>query len=217
MIAACRSALRIPLQPLCSGYVFHAISPASQARMRELEELDADQRRRGLPAPERFCQVPPETARFLALTAALAPDGACVELGTSAGYSTMWLALGRAGRGSRIQTCERSEWKLAEARRTFEVSGLESAVELIPGDAKVHLEACREVAFCFLDLAKTEYLACYELLVPRLTAGGVLVADNILSHGDVLAPFVEHVLADPRVDAVVLSIGKGLLFARKVA
>jgi caffeoyl-CoA O-methyltransferase len=195
--------------------MFLEIPSTMQARMHHLEQLDAEQRQRDLPASERFCQVPPEIGRFLAILAASAPDGGCVEVGTSAGYSTLWLWLARRGRGPRIKTCEVLPWKLEQAHETFRLCAISDDIEQLVGDARAHLAQCADVAFCFLDAEKKGYLDCYELIVPRLLTGGILCADNIDSHRDQLAPFVAHVLADPRVDSVEVPIGKGVLLARK--
>jgi caffeoyl-CoA O-methyltransferase len=62
-------------------------------RMHELEQLDAQDRDNATPRLERLRQIPPETGRFIALWAAIAPRGAIIEIGTSAGYSTLWLSL----------------------------------------------------------------------------------------------------------------------------
>jgi len=197
--------------------MFHDIPDAMLARMRELEALDAQQRRDGTPTPQRLCAVPPETGRFLALLAAASPPGAMLEVGTSGGYSTMWLTLAARTRAQRVQCFERAAHKTALARETFAAAGIGDRVTLTEGDAHAAVGECHDVAFCFVDHAKELYTDCYELIVPNLVPGGVLAADNILSHQEACAPFVAHVLADPRVDALVVPIGKGVLVARRAA
>jgi predicted O-methyltransferase YrrM len=183
--------------------------------MRRLEALDAEQRRLGVPTPQRLCAVPPETGRLLALLAASAPAGAMLEIGTSGGYSTMWLSRAAELRGQRVHSFEQSETKLAMARDTFARTEIGKLVEITEGDVRDHLPQCRDIAFCFMDHEKSQYIDCYEMLVPNMVAGGILAADNVLSHKDALEAFVNHVTADPRVDAVVVPIGKGVLLARK--
>lgn len=192
--------------------MFHEIDPRITARMRELEALDAAQRKADEPRLQRLCQVPPETGRFLALQCAASPPGVAVEVGTSGGYSAMWLSLACAPPGRRLVTFERLEAKLAIARETFSRTGI--AVEQVFGDAREHLAALGGVGFCFLDAEKSEYRSYYEAIVPRMVKGGLLLADNITSHHDQLAGFVEAVSRDARVDAVVVPIGKGVLLAR---
>jgi caffeoyl-CoA O-methyltransferase len=195
--------------------VFHDIPDSMRETMQRLEALDAEQRHEGVPTAQRLCAVPPETGRFLALLAAAAPDGALIEIGTSGGYSTMWLSLAAQVRGQRVRTFEQSQTKLAVARDTFARTAIGDLVDITEGDVREHLPGCRDIAFCFMDHEKSQYIECYDMLVPAMVAGGMLAADNILSHKEVLEPFVAHVTADSRVDAVVVPIGKGLLFARK--
>jgi caffeoyl-CoA O-methyltransferase len=196
--------------------MFHDIDDRVLEAMHRLEALDAEERRRGLPAPERLCAVPPETGRLLALLAAEAPAGALLEIGTSGGYSTLWLSRAARLRGGHVRSFERSKKKLAIARDTFARTRIEHLLEITAGDVREYLPGCQDIAFCLMDHDKGQYQECYELLVPKLVAGGLLAADNILSHREALAPFVAHVMADPRVDAVVVPIGKGVLLTRKV-
>ena len=72
------------------------------------------------------------------------------------------------------------------------------------------------IAFCFLDAEKDIYQDCYNLVVPNLVTGGLLLADNVISHARFLEPFVENAAVDERVDTVVVPVGKGLLFCRKI-
>ena len=201
--------------------LFHTITQPMLARMRHLEEIDARDRCDGTPHAKRLRQVPAETGKLIALLAAGAPRGALVEIGTSAGYSTMWLALACRDRrqrgvadGARVITHEIDPAKAALARETFKLSGVEDLVELVEADARVRLSALRDVAFCFLDAEKDVYAACFELIVPRMVTGAVLAADNVISHRAELQPWVDAVLADPRVDAVVVPIGQGVLVCR---
>jgi len=196
--------------------VFHDIDDRMAKTMRHLEKLDAEQRRLHLPTPQRLCAVPPETGRFIALLAAAAPAGALLEIGTSGGYSTMWLSRAARERGQRAHSFELSEFKIGLARETFAQTGIADLVDLTEGDVREHLPACRDIAFCFMDHNKAQYIECYDLLVPNLVGGGLLAADNILSHQEALQDFVAHVAADTRVDSMVVPIGKGVLLARKI-
>ena len=196
--------------------MFQTISPAMQARMRFLEQLDAEDRLDGTPHTERLRQIPPVTGRFLAILAASVPEGEIVEIGTSAGYSTMWLTLACAAGGRPITTFEVLDNKIALAQETFRSAGIEDCVRLVPGDAREFLPTMQPIAFCFLDADKTIYQDCYDLVVPNLASGGLFLADNVISHATELEPFLERAAVDERVDAVVVPIGKGLLLCRKI-
>ncbi|MFQ5401404.1 MAG: O-methyltransferase [Anaerolineae bacterium] len=195
--------------------MFHTIPPQVQARMRYLERLDAADRKDGTPRLQRLRQIPPETGQFLAIMAAAAPQGKLIEIGTSAGYSTMWLALACRASGRRVTTFEILPEKAALARETFQLANLEEVVELVEGDARKQLPEIGGIAFCFLDAEKEVYEECYRLIVPRLVRGGLLVADNVISHADTLRPMVETAVHDERLDALVVPLGNGLLVGRR--
>ena len=196
--------------------MFHNIPPAIWERMRFLEEIDTKDRTDGTPRMQRLRQIPPETGKFLALLAAGAPEGLILEIGTSAGYSTLWLAIAALALGRKVITFEVLPEKVKLARETFHVAGVEDTVKLIAGDARKHMEYYYNPAFVFLDAEKEVYSDCYELIVPRLVKGGLLVADNAINHREVLAPVLERALNDERVDALIVPIGKGELVCRKV-
>ena len=196
--------------------MFHNIPPAIAARMRYLEAQDAQDRQDGTPLAQRLRQIPPETGKFLAILAANAPDGDWLEIGTSAGYSALWLALAAAESGRRLTTFEVLPGKVALAQETFETADVTHLVELVAGDARQHILSFEQIAFCFLDAEKELYGEVYELVVPRLVPGGLLAADNVISHAETLQPVVDRALGDSRVDALVVPIGKGVLLCRKI-
>jgi caffeoyl-CoA O-methyltransferase len=192
--------------------MFHTIPEPIKERMHYLEKADALDRLDGTPQPERLRQIPPITGRFLALLAASSPSGKIVEIGTSAGYSTLWLSL----IGRKITTFELLDRKFALATETFDRAGINDCVDLVHGDARDSLRMMNDIAFCFLDADKDIYRDCYDLVVPNLVSGGLLLVDNVISHAQFLEPFVENAAADIRLDTVVVPIGKGLLFGRKI-
>ncbi|HVP35900.1 MAG TPA: O-methyltransferase [Terriglobales bacterium] len=196
--------------------MFHTIPKAIKERMAYLESRDKEDRLAGKSPAERLRQVPPETGKFLALLAASAPEGTYLEIGTSGGYSTMWISLACKELGRKLITFEVLEEKVKIARETFKTAGIEDIVELVSGDAKKYLQNYKNIGFCFLDAEKDDYLECYEKVVPNLVQGGILVADNAISHQEVLKPMVQRVLNDIRVDALIVPIGSGVLVCRKI-
>jgi len=195
--------------------MFQTIRPAILDRMRYLEEIDRRDRADGTPRLARLRQIPPETGRFLALLAASTPAGAWLEIGTSAGYSTMWLALACEACRRRLTTFELLPEKIALARETLRRTGIDGTVELVEGDAREKLGGYPAVAFCFLDAEKEIYSDCYDAVVPNLVPGGILAADNAVSHADALKPMLVRVMADARVDSVIVPLGKGVLVSRR--
>ncbi len=195
--------------------MFHEIPEAMLARMRELERINSRDRTDGTPHQKRLRQISPEVGRFIALLAAGAPAGRWLEIGTSAGYSTLWLALACRATGRKITTYEILSDKAALARETFDAAGVWDVVELVHGDALDRLPGLKDVAFCFLDAEKEIYGRCYDALAPAMVPGGILIADNFISHQVELQPVLDRALEDTRVDALMVPIGSGELVCRK--
>lgn len=196
--------------------MFHNIPESVQDRMSVLEQADAADRADGTPPMERLRQIPPETGRFISILAASTPAGAMLEVGTSAGYSALWLALACQTRGRTLTTFEILPEKAKLARETFRIAGVEDLIELVEGDALERLANQTEVAFCFLDAEKEIYADCYDAIVPNLVRGGLLVADNAINHRETLQPMLDRALDDPRVDSLIVPIGEGELVCRKL-
>ncbi len=195
--------------------MFHDIPEAVLARMAVLEELDARDRTDGTARLERLRQVPREVGKFVAVLAASTPPGHWIEIGTSAGYSTLWLALACRETGRRLTTFEVLDAKAALARETFALAGVEDVVEFVHADVRDHLELMDGLAFCFLDSEKEDYGELYEAVVPRLVPGGLLVADNAVGFEGVMQPMLDGARADASVDAVIVPFLTGQLICRK--
>ncbi|MHA2034952.1 MAG: O-methyltransferase [Promethearchaeota archaeon] len=196
--------------------MFHEIPDSIKRRMKFLEDIDSKDRIDGTPRLERLRQIPPETGKFLSILAASAPEGKFVEIGTSAGYSTLWIALACKLRGITITTFEILKEKVKMAEETFEETDMEDYIELISGDARNYLKDYLEISFCFLDAEKEIYGECYDLVIPNLVKGGILIADNAINHYETLKPMLDSALNDNRIDALIVPIGKGELLCRKL-
>lgn len=197
--------------------MFHQISKPVLDRMHELEEIDARDRQDGTPHSQRLRQVPPDSGRVLAFLAASAPTkGAWLEIGTSAGYSALWLSLAARLRGKNMVTFELLPAKAALAKETFKAAKVGGLVELKNGDARGHISDYAEIAFCFLDAEKEMYAEFYERISPNLIPDGLLIADNVISHRQDLKNFFSLVEEDKTIDHITLPVGKGLLVCRKL-
>ncbi len=196
--------------------MFNSIRQPILERMQYLERIDARDRDDGTPRLQRLRQIPPDTGKFLALLASNAPQGAFIEIGTSAGYSALWLSLACELLGRTLTTFEILPDKANIARKTFQAAQVGEIVKLVEGDALHYIKQYAEIAFCFLDAEKEVYGECYEAVIPKLVKGGLLVADNAINHYETLKPVLDRALADERVDALVVPIGKGELVCRKV-
>ena len=196
--------------------MFHKIPEVIKRRMEYLEDRDRRDRIDNTSRMERLRQIPPETGKFLSILAASAPKGQFIEVGTSAGYSTLWIALACQHIGITLTTFEILKEKADLARETFQMTNLGNIVELIEGDARNYLVNYKNIAFCFLDAEKEIYEECYNVVIPNMVKGGILVADNAINHYETLKPMLKKALADERVDALIVPIGKGELVCRKI-
>jgi predicted O-methyltransferase YrrM len=188
------------------------------AVLRALEVQDAREREAGTPRGERLRQVTPEVGRFLHTLVLAARPGSLLEIGTSGAYSTIWLAAAAREIGAVVTTLEIDPKKVAVARENLAAAGLAKSATIIEGDALRYLRSRQgPLHFVFLDAEKKDYETYLSLLVPLLPIGGVLVADNLLSHGEELAGFAGSALGDERLYGLVVPIGRGELLAVRVA
>lgn len=195
--------------------MFYNLTDKIIKRMKFLEEIDSKDRIDGTPRLERLRQIPRETGKFLSILAASAPKGKFIEIGTSAGYSTLWISLACKLLGLTITTFEILKQKAKLAEETFKKANMEHYIELILGDARDYIKNYKNIAFCFLDAEKEIYGECYDLLIPNMVNGGLLIADNAINHYRTLKPMLDRALVDHRVDALIIPIGKGELLCRK--
>ena len=174
--------------------------------------------------PLAFMQVAPDQGAFLSLLVGALRPLFAVEVGTFTGYSS--LAIARAlPEGGRLLCCDVAEEWTTVARRHWEAAGVADRIDLVIGpatDTLAGLPAEAQVDFAFIDADKGGYLNYYEALVPRLSPHGLIAVDNVLWSGRVVDPdaedadtvairaFNDHVAADPRVEAVMLSVGAGV-------
>jgi predicted O-methyltransferase YrrM len=182
-----------------------------RAVLERLETEDADERARGLPPERRARAVAPTTGRFLFSIVAPQTDCEVLEVGGGRGYSSIWLGAGVRYLGGRVLSLEQDPQAAARWRENVHEAGLEEWVELVEGDALETLPAIDDVFdLVFLDAAKTQYEAYFALARERLEPGGLVVADNVLSHPDELSGYVEARRADPGLATVTVPLDRGL-------
>ncbi|HUB76225.1 MAG TPA: class I SAM-dependent methyltransferase, partial [Solirubrobacteraceae bacterium] len=157
----------------------------------------------------------PETARMLSvLIQALAP-ARVLELGTSNGYSTVWLAEAVSAHGGRVTSVEILPERSAQASANLERAGLERHVELRVEDAAATLagSADGEWDVIFLDSERPAYAGYWPDLVRTLAPRGLLIVDNVLSHPDEVAQLRATIAADTRFRDALVPIGAGVVLA----
>ncbi len=167
----------------------------------------------GVPQAERHRNLEPSSAEFIHVMAAGCGAQRMLEIGGSTGLSTIALASAARQTGGRLASIEREPLRQAQARRNLERLGLADRVDFIQADAGEVLRRYRNLDFVLIDCEKEDYIRFLALL--HLSAGAIVVADNILSHD--LHDYVEAVREYPAVESVTLPIGKGLEVSRFVA
>ena len=182
-----------------------------QAVLARLEQEDAEERRRGLPASQRSRQVSPTTGRFLFALVAPQADCEVLEIGGSRGYSTIWLAAGARHLGGRVLSLESDPEKIEAWRRNIAEAGLADWADLVAGDAHETLLRIDDVFdLVFLDAEKEDYEVLFELARGKVEPGALFVADNVLSHAEPLAQYSAARQADPTLVSVTVPLDRGL-------
>lgn len=165
--------------------------------------------------------------QFLSMLSCLKKPMRIVEIGTFTGYSALCLAKGLDEKG-KLYTIENRTEDAQTADRYFKQSKFAHQIELLIGDAKELIPTLpNEIDVVFIDADKTGYIQYYEMVLPKLAKGGIIIADNVLFHGEVLAEtisgknavaihaFNEHVKNDPRTSQVLLTVRDGMLLIQK--
>lgn len=124
-----------------------------------------------------------------------------LEIGTSNGYSAIWMGMALRKTGGRLLTLEINRERAALARTNFARVGLEGVIELREGDAlKIVPELEGPFDFVFIDAWKQDYIRYFRMLFPKVRAGGAILAHNVLSHGDEMQDFLEAVENHPDLE-----------------
>lgn len=190
---------------------YHALIREEQARPRELPPggRDGGQDR-------RMRAVGPETGKFLNIVARSQKSPAILEIGTSFGYSGIWLAEAARASGGRLITMEIHEYKSLYAQERAVAAGLSDYIDFKVGDAVEMISALPiGVDFVLLDLWKDLYIPCLEAFYPKLNPGAIVVADNMLRPGDEnVKMYGRAVRAKPGMTSILLPVGAGLEVSR---
>ena len=189
-----------------------------RALLAELEATGRENDSRQQDWRKKMLNLDPETAQVLALLVRLGRRTRLLEIGTSNGYSTIWLAWAARAGGGRVASIERDPWKRDLADANLRRAGLRETVELVAGGAA---EAIANLPgpfdFVFFDADRHNAPAHLARLLPKLTPDALLAADNTLSHAEEIAGYVAAVEALPGFDHVVLPVVKGLSLAHRSA
>jgi len=170
----------------------------------EIREYLADMRRR----ETGLWNVDPPDGEYLHALVKELNATRVLEIGTSNGYSGIWLAMALRETGGRLTTLEadRGRWELAQGH--FRDTGLAALIDSRLTDANselLRIEGPLDIAF--LDAQKEDYSRQYDALLPKVRRGGVIIAHNVISHADQVRDFLARVQSDPAVETEVVTPG----------
>jgi predicted O-methyltransferase YrrM len=167
---------------------------------------------------ERRRNLEPDSARLLHLLVLATGAKQVLELGSSNGYSTIWLGAAVAANEGAMVSVDLDQERLADARANVAAAGLEETVELRQEDAGATLAGAAEASFdlVFLDAERPEYPAYWADLVRVIRPGGLLAVDNVISHADEVADLRTLITADRRVTEALVPTGAGVLLVTRL-
>jgi len=178
----------------------------SSKLLTELEKTSSD-----------FWNISRSSANFLNMLIKISNSKNVLEVGTSNGYSGIWLAKALKVTGGRLTTIEYYEKRISLALENFKKCGVDDIITIKQGSATEVLETIEgEIDFAFIDANKGEYIKYFDIINPKLKKGGIIAADNITSHADKVAPFVEKIQADPNYQVEILDLPAGMLLGYKL-
>jgi predicted O-methyltransferase YrrM len=170
----------------------------------------------GLGIDQFLLAVGPETGQLINILAKSLKAPHILEIGTSYGYSGIWLAEAARAAGGRLTTLELQDYKSAYAREMSAKAGLAEHVDFKVGDALEAIAAMPAgIDFVLLDLWKDMYTPCLEAFYPKLNPGAIIVADNmIMPGGEGIAQYAAAIRAKPDLDSILIPVGSGLEISR---
>ncbi|MED5594572.1 MULTISPECIES: O-methyltransferase [Janthinobacterium] len=165
----------------------------------------------------RMLNITRDTGELLAVLVHAHGARRLLEIGTSNGYSTLWLARAARSLGGSVVTVEKAQDKFDMAHANFARAQLQGVIGQLLADAGDVLRDAADGAydFIFLDSARQQYAQWWPQLDRVLAAGGVLVVDNASSHYADMADFLDAIRADSRYTTCLATVGKGEFIAVK--
>ncbi|WP_089603505.1 O-methyltransferase [Acinetobacter piscicola] len=160
----------------------------------------------------RYRNIEPESALFLAMQVRIQQSKKILEIGTSTGYSTLWLADAAQVTGAKVTTLEIDEKRTLQAKHYAQELQVADVIDFWVGDAQNFLEKSQEqYDFILLDAERDAYLNYWTYLQHMIQPkGGVLIVDNVISHAAEVKSLINEIKQDPRFMTTTLAIGAGL-------
>jgi len=175
------------------------------------EENDAAEKQREF----KYLNITRDTGEFLTMLIKASAARQILEVGTSNGYSTLWLASALPEDGH-VTTLEVSAYKIEHAVQNFRRANLDHKITVLQSDALDYLSQGNvQFDFIFLDANRSRYIEFASQVVARLRPGGLLICDNAISHASEMEEFIAFVKDTSEFSVVTVPIGKGEFVACK--
>lgn len=183
----------------------------------ELEQFGIDNDQAIKDRPRRMLNITRDTGELLSVLVRTTNARRILEIGTSNGYSTLWLADAAHAIGGHVTTVEFSQFKISMAEKNFSRSTLLSTITQICDDAGNVISKASDENFdlIFLDSERAEYLNWWPDIKRILCKGGLLIVDNATSHADELASFIKAVNSDYSFTTCLVPVGNGEFLATR--
>ena len=185
--------------------------------LRQLYEEGRSKDEREADRSKKMLNLEPDTARLIALLVQTSHKKQILEIGTSNGYSTIWLAWATQAVGGQVTSIDRDERKQVLAEMNLRRANLYHLVTLLCGDATNIVSSLPGPFDCiFFDADRVSAPSQLQILVPKLAPEALILADNIYSHPDEIAAYLAALEALPQFEKQVVPIGKGLSIAYRI-
>lgn len=193
--------------------------PALRPLLQELEAFSERNDASAKDRSERMLNITPDTGAFLSVLVRSRGARNILELGTSNGYSTLWLASAAKDVEGEVTSVDINPAKTALAQKNLERAGLQGLVHLHTGDAGEFLNQgpVGRWDFIFMDASREFYPAWWPNVWRSLRPHGLIVVDNASSHAAEMEPFFELIRQQPDASHVLAPVGKGELMVLKNA
>lgn len=165
---------------------------------------------------KNFWNIDRDTANFLNILIKLYGAKNGLEIGTSNGYSGIWISKALKHNGGKLTTIEYYEKRIVLAQEHFKICNVDDVITIRQGSALDVLETLdEEFDFVFIDANKREYVKYFEVISPHVKKGGIIAADNILSHAEKVQTYVDAVSNNPDYQTQLIPFPAGLLVSYK--
>ncbi len=184
------------------------MNPSTKRLLQELEIFGTNH--------DGYYNIPADTGEFFYMLVKISKAKNILEVGTSNGYSTIWLAEAVKQNKGKVTTIELMEHKIEMAKNNFKRAKLNN-IKIIQGDALKEIPRLKEkFDFLFLDAVKEDYINYFKLAYPKLTKNAVIVADNAIMFGKYMRDYLQYVENSKNLRSVLVPIGSGVEFSLKL-